>query len=143
MTDTAEIIDVSPRDGLQNQIEVLRSTALIAQVVDRAVDQGEAPEPRLLFTEGELREIEVTRDAMSGTPPFMTRQLENAFAGPARHACPGHLRAELLNQGIERIGPYSLTDDEPLHQVWQQRNAGSQQEQGDQRKQGRRVPAMA
>jgi C-terminal processing protease CtpA/Prc len=44
--------------------------------------------------EGELREIEVTRDAMSGTPPFMTRQLENAFAGPTirTRSLPGGIR---------------------------------------------------
>jgi C-terminal processing protease CtpA/Prc len=32
--------------------------------------------------EGAVREVSVTRDAMSGAAPFMTRMIANAFAGP-------------------------------------------------------------
>jgi C-terminal processing protease CtpA/Prc len=42
---------------------------------------------------GSLSEVEVVRDAMSGSPAFMTRQLENTFAGPT-------IRTRMLPKGL-------------------------------------------
>jgi carboxyl-terminal processing protease len=42
---------------------------------------------------GSLSEVAIPRDALSGTPTFMTKQLENAFAGPT-------IRTQMLPDGI-------------------------------------------
>ena len=43
-----------------------------------------------------VREVRVTRDAMSGEPPFMTRMLANAFAGPT-------IRSRRLRGGVQYV----------------------------------------
>jgi carboxyl-terminal processing protease len=46
--------------------------------------------------DGTVRDASVTRDAMSGDPPFMTRLVTNAFAGPT-------IRTRLLPGGIQYV----------------------------------------
>jgi C-terminal processing protease CtpA/Prc len=45
---------------------------------------------------GTVRDVSVTRDAMSGNPPFMTRMMANAFDGPT-------IRTRMLPGGIQYV----------------------------------------
>jgi C-terminal processing protease CtpA/Prc len=51
---------------------------------------------RIQDPDGREREVTVTRDAMSGAPPFMTRLVANIFAGPT-------IRTRMLPGGVQYV----------------------------------------